>query len=275
LHRVVRIELTVLVLLVLVHGGHVARPAVPLAVIVVRHHTDVVQVAVQGGDVVRCLHHGATGTDGRGEQQLGRLECGVQLPQPAGESGLIRGGAGGAVHLPADWVLPVKVQAVKVVVCEELYGVLYEGFPAVRAAHKPAVLVPLAVVPAAQRQQHLPPPPLQPSHLLVKLIVKVCPAVMRPNGERFRVQYGESVNNVGAEVGLNVCRLKLSLSGPVPGPVGEVTNYTVRTFLALLLFLLLHLPGLLHCLGHLTLNREAGGVRLGLETRQAAQDVDT
>ena len=58
-------------------------------------------------------------------------------------------------HLPAAGVLPVQVQAVKVVLLNKLDHILDEPRPGGGAVDQPAVLVALAVIPAAQGQGDL------------------------------------------------------------------------------------------------------------------------
>ena len=58
-------------------------------------------------------------------------------------------------HLPAAGVLPVEVQAVKVVLLNERNHVLDEPGPGGRAVDQSAVLVSLAVIPAPESQGDL------------------------------------------------------------------------------------------------------------------------
>ena len=62
---------------------------VPLAVVVVGHHVDPVEVRRDGGNVVADVHDGLTGADGSREQQAARLEGVGKLPDPGGECGLV------------------------------------------------------------------------------------------------------------------------------------------------------------------------------------------
>ena len=58
-------------------------------------------------------------------------------------------------HLPAAGVLPVQVQAVKVVLLNERNHILDEPGPGGRAVDQSAVLVPLAVIPTPESQGDL------------------------------------------------------------------------------------------------------------------------
>ena len=69
-----RVEIFVVILTVLIHRSHVTRHLVPLAVIVIGHHIDPVQVAGDLRHVVACVHDGLAGTDRRGQQQALWLE---------------------------------------------------------------------------------------------------------------------------------------------------------------------------------------------------------
>ena len=40
-----------------------------------------------------------------------------------------------------------------------------------------------------------------------------------------RIDFGESIDDVGKEIGVNVARLKLAVPLPVLGPVGKVPNH--------------------------------------------------
>ena len=76
-------------------------------------------------------------------------------------------------HLPAAGVLPVQVQTVKVVLLNELDDILNEPRPGGRAVDQPAVLVSLAVIPAAKGQGHLDAMLLKLSDLSVHVLAGV------------------------------------------------------------------------------------------------------
>ena len=55
--HIYRVEVTVVVLSVLIHRSHVSRHLVPLAVVVVGHHTHIVNIRVQNFDVISFIYH--------------------------------------------------------------------------------------------------------------------------------------------------------------------------------------------------------------------------
>ena len=62
---------------------------VPLAVVVVGHHVDPVQVLRDGRHVVPHVHDGLAGAHGGGQQQPARLEGVGELLDPGSEGGLV------------------------------------------------------------------------------------------------------------------------------------------------------------------------------------------
>ena len=170
--------------------SNVAGLLVPLAVVVVGHHVDPVQVLGDGGHVVPNVHDGLAGAHGGGQQQPARLEGVGELLDPGSEGGLVlvsllltlslttpgisKGQQpGGMSYLPAAGILPVKVQPIEVVLLDELDGVLDEPGPGRRVVDQSAVLVPLAVIPASQRQGHLDAVLLELRHLPVHILPRV------------------------------------------------------------------------------------------------------
>ena len=74
----------------IVHGGDVSGPLVPLAVIVVGHDSDPVEVLGEYGYIVAGVDDLLARRDGRGKEETTRLELGAQLAQKIREAFLVR-----------------------------------------------------------------------------------------------------------------------------------------------------------------------------------------
>jgi len=122
------------------------------------------------------------------------------------------------VYLPAARVLPVQVKTVKIVLQDKLHNMLDELFPeksrkkyslyikklifvvvqglvpSCWVVDEPAVLVPLAVVPAADGHGHLDPVLFELCHLPVEVVVQVGPRVVRLHHQVGVVQHGKPVH---------------------------------------------------------------------------------
>ena len=72
-----------------IHGSHVTSLLVPVAVIVVCHHVDPVEVAGDLWHVVPGVHDGLAGAHGSGQQQALGLEGRRQLSYPGSEGLLV------------------------------------------------------------------------------------------------------------------------------------------------------------------------------------------
>merc|ERR1719433_2125233 len=193
-------------------------------------HVDPVEVRRDGGNVVADVHDGLTGADGSREQQAARLEGVGQLPDPGGECGLVFVSLLLTLSLPAAGVLPVKVQAVEVVLLDELDGVLNELCPGRRVVDQPAVLVSLAVIPPTQGQGHLDPVLLELRHLPVHVLARVavghvCVRIMGLHEESVAVQHSEAVDDVSADSVIDVLGVELSAAClSIGGPICEVAD---------------------------------------------------
>jgi len=146
---------------------------VPLAVVVVGHHVDPVQVAAQRRYVVPNIHYFLARTDRSRQKEAARLERLAELPHPGGESRLVLVVLLPALSLPATRVLPVKVQPIEVVLLDKLYCVGDELFPSFWVVDQLAVLAALAVIPATQGEGYLDPVFLEGRHLSVHVLAGI------------------------------------------------------------------------------------------------------
>ena len=115
---------------------------VPLAVVVVAHHVDVVQVLVHLGDVVGRVDGASRGSDGGGEHQVLRSEDLVEVLDQQDEVLLVLGHSASLAR-----VLPVKVQTVEVVSPDEAEGAGRELVPLVLVPGHQAVVLTALVPP--------------------------------------------------------------------------------------------------------------------------------
>merc|ERR1719357_1028197 len=117
--------------------------------------------------------------------------------------------------------------AVKVVLGEEVDGVLDELAPAACRADQLAIFASLAVVPAPESKQHLLILGLVSGHLLVEFVIKVGPGVVGSNGQRVGVKHRKAIDYVGTKVRLDIFWLVFASAGPVPCPIGVVADHLV------------------------------------------------
>jgi hypothetical protein len=83
------IEIEVLIIWMAVKWSHMTGLFVPLAMVVICHHIDPVQVPGNGGDVVTNIHDLLAGTDSGGEKKTFWSECSPKLRNPGSESCLV------------------------------------------------------------------------------------------------------------------------------------------------------------------------------------------
>ena len=81
------------------------------------------------------------------------LKSEMKLFDEVRESLLVLRGSEAAVHLPALGVLPVQIQAIKVVLFKEADHLADESRPAGLAVHKSTVLISLGIIPSSDSQQ--------------------------------------------------------------------------------------------------------------------------
>ena len=130
-------------------------------------------------------------------------------------------------NLPALGVLPVEVQSLEAELFDELHGIGDELVPGRRIVDHAAVLVTLRVVPSAQCDQHSDALLLQTGNFLVKsrpVLVDIAPRVEHLHHQVAVVERGEAVDDVGAQVDVDVGRRVSSGARAVPRPVGVVTD---------------------------------------------------
>ena len=116
---------------------------------IVAHHIDKVQVFVHVRHIVRDVNSGLPRTDGCGQQKLVLAKRFLQLFGEEDEVLLIICGPA-----PLAGILPVQVQAVKIVLCQELNCAIHELGPLLPALGHLTVLG-AALVPASDGDHHL------------------------------------------------------------------------------------------------------------------------
>ena len=162
-----RVEIVEIIIGMRVERRHMPCLLVPVAVVVVGHDGDPVQVPGEAGDVVAHVNDLLTRGDGGGEEQPAGLEGGAELGHEGGEGWLVFVALLLTICLPARGILPVQVEPVKVVFLDELDGVLYKPPPGLWTIDQATVFVTLAVIPASDGKSHLDSPSLQVCQLLI------------------------------------------------------------------------------------------------------------
>ena len=194
-----------------------------VAVVVVGHHVEEVEVILDGGHVVGQVGRAVPGGDGHGEKHVGVMEFLAQHAGELDEVVLVNVGVGA---LAAAGVLPVQVQPDEAVLLQVGHDAVDEGL------HRVGVLGHLGVlgracVPPADGQHGLEVGPLflevgealeaaVLAHLALRALLRAevevdVDGVDLPGGV---VQVGKAVEAVGADGRVDVVNVELADAGP-------------------------------------------------------------
>ena len=201
LQRVVHVEEQVLTLLVFpgIEGSIMSGLAIPFTVIIVAHDMNIIQILVHLGNVVGHVDGGGGSPDGGGQKEPVGIERQAEVADEIDEELLVVGRPA-----PLPRILPVEVEAVKVVLLQEAHDAVDKVAPLVAVGHHGRILL-AALVPAPDGQGdfQMGVGILQvgglPEALQRIVVLQIHPRVQGLDLVRVAVEAGETVDQVGAQ----------------------------------------------------------------------------
>ena len=150
------------------HGCNVSSLLVPLSVVIICHHRDVVHGSTNLGHLISSINDLLRGRNSSSQEKVLGLQSSTELLNPLGEGNILSLLALITVDLPALRVLPIQIQTIKVVLLKEANSMLNEGSPGRGAVNQTAVLVASTVIPPTESEKNLLSLSLESSNSLVE-----------------------------------------------------------------------------------------------------------
>ena len=135
-------------------------------------------------------------------------------------------------YLPTFRVFPIKIESIKSVLIDENHGVFNETASGCWIVDHDTVFTSSRIVPSSQCNQNFDAVFLESHHLGVEartVFIRVWPGIKDLHDSLVRIQRGESVQDVSAQIQINVSRSVFGFSLPIPRPICIVTNDFSRT----------------------------------------------